>query len=37
MSRKPARDTYDAEVVLMPQRGETTHAHAIFKDRKSVV
>ncbi|GDY14333.1 hypothetical protein LBMAG53_32110 [Planctomycetota bacterium] len=31
MSRVPARPTYDAEVLLMPLRGETTHAHALFK------
>ena len=31
MSRVPVRPTYDAEVLLMPLRGETTHAHALFK------
>ena len=31
MSRKPVRETYDADVLLMPLRGETTHAYALFK------
>ncbi len=31
MSRVIARDTYDAELLLMPLRGETTHIHALFK------
>ena len=31
MSRTAAREGYDAEVLLMPQRGECTHAHALFK------
>ncbi len=31
MSRTPLREAYDAEVLLMPLRGETSHAHALFK------
>lgn len=31
MSRTPARDGYDAELLLMPLKGETTHVHALFK------
>jgi hypothetical protein len=37
MSRQPLRDTCDAEVLLMPQRGETTHAHALFKLTYAIV
>jgi hypothetical protein len=31
MARKPAHESYDAELILTPLRGETTHAHALFK------
>jgi hypothetical protein len=31
MSRTALRDDYDAEILLMPLRGETTHVHALFK------
>ncbi len=31
MSRIPHGEAYDAEVLLMPQRGEASHAHALFK------
>jgi hypothetical protein len=29
--RKPARDTYDAEVALLPMRGPASHAYALVK------
>ncbi len=36
MSRTPATEAYDAELLLTPGSGETTHVHALFKERYAI-